>query len=247
MLSTVFTVFSLVALATTGSAAPSASGILTHTDLLHHAGCSTDGTLLPRIHGSEAHKFVPPDYHPPSFVYGAIGVQNYTCDGATGKYKAAGAVAELFDLSCVLHEDIFHKIPDTAYHAWNGADKHITIQQVSEHITKKAPELSAGQHYFIKNEAGDGLSPVWDGRVSGLKTKGKSEAIVVAKLDTRAPAPTGPQDVDWLALDGVKGHLATRIFRTDTRGGQPPASCSQANENISVRYYSNYYLYGASL
>lgn len=247
MFSTVLAVFSLAAFATVGSAAPSVSGILTHTDLLHHAGCSTDGALLPRVHGSETHKFVPPNYHPPSFVYGAIGVQNYTCDGATSKYKAAGAVAELFDLSCVLLDPIFHKIPDVAYHEWYNADEHLTIQQVSEFIMKKVPEASAGQHYFIKNEAGEGLSPVWDARISGVKTKGKSEAIIVAKLDTRAPAPTGSQDVDWLALDGVKGHLATRIFRTDTRGGQPPATCSHPDENISVRYYSNYYLYGASL
>lgn len=83
-----------------------------------------------------------------------------------------------------------------------------------------------GHHYFIPNPiTGQGLSPKWDLTSQG-PYKGNAEAYVVAARAGGAPAPVPTRDVDWLALNSVKGSLATQVYRTDTRGGHPPASVS---------------------
>lgn len=79
-----------------------------------------------------------------------------------------------------------------------------------------------GEHYFVTSPSGTGLSPVWDFR--GASAKGNPNAFVLAAKVGDLPAPTGSQDVDWLQLKNVTGGLATSVYRTDTRGGQPPAS-----------------------
>ena len=96
-----------------------------------------------------------------------------------------------------------------------------------------------GNHYFTTSPSG--LSPVWDFR--GGPAKGNPDAFVLAAKVADVPAPTGPQDVDWLQLKSVSGSLATQvcvmfyhalcpfnlmrftqIYRTDTRGGSSPTS-----------------------
>jgi hypothetical protein len=92
-----------------------------------------------------------------------------------------------------------------------------------------------GQHYFVTNPiTGVGISPKWDFTSSG-QTAGNPNAFVIAAKVASIPAPTGPNDVAWLSLDSVQGELATQVFRTDTRGGQPPASVSTS------QYPSSYY------
>jgi hypothetical protein len=85
--------------------------------------------------------------------------------------------------------------------------------------------IYAGQHYFVPNPSGQGLSPVWDFTSTG-RNSGKKNAYVLAARAGGAPAPTGAQDVDWLVLSSVSGGLAKEVYRTDTREGQPPASVS---------------------
>ncbi len=89
---------------------------------------------------------------------------------------------------------------------------------------KNPPEVLA-QHYFISNPVtGSGLSPKWDFTSSG-KFDGKESAFVVAKGQGSLPAPTDPtKDVTWLEVANVQGSAADIVFRTDTRGGQPPSS-----------------------
>lgn len=63
---------------------------------------------------------------------------------------------------------------------------------------------------------------MWDFRAASAK--GNPNAFVLAAKVGDIPAPTGKQDIDWLQLNNVSGSLATTVYRTDTRGGQPPAS-----------------------
>ena len=84
-----------------------------------------------------------------------------------------------------------------------------------------------GQHYFVANgtnptTGGQALTPVWD-FTSGVE-KGNKNAIIFAAEEGDIPAPTGPDDVDWLQLKKVEGDLADTVYRVDTKGGQPPAS-----------------------
>ncbi|KAG6869384.1 hypothetical protein C0995_003605, partial [Termitomyces sp. Mi166 len=79
------------------------------------------------------------------------------------------------------------------------------------------------QHYYVNNPAGTGISPKWDFTSQGA-TRGNPNAYVVAAKVVSLAAPTGPHDIDWVQLKAVTGSLATDVYRTDTRGGQPPAS-----------------------
>jgi Protein of unknown function (DUF3455) len=112
-------------------------------------------------------------------------------------------------------------IVDPAFAAWSAADPSVTPQNLN--IPNLPSPYILGQHYFITNPiSGTGLSPKWDFTSNALA--GNSSAFVVGAKTGDLPAPTGPSDVDWLMLKAVQGDLASQIYRTDTRGGQPPAS-----------------------
>ncbi|KAK7032608.1 hypothetical protein VNI00_012871 [Paramarasmius palmivorus] len=82
-----------------------------------------------------------------------------------------------------------------------------------------------GRHYFITNPVtGTGLSPKWDFSLSIPS----GNNFVVGAAQANIPAPTGSSDVNWLYLTPIQGSLAAEIYRTDTDGGQPPASVSRA-------------------
>jgi Protein of unknown function (DUF3455) len=135
--------------------------------------------------------------------------------------SSAGAVAELFDISCLLCKPDFSNIQKRVHEIWWGCPN---ITQ-SELVVRLHDELGLevlGQHYFIKNTAG-GLSPKFDFTSSG-STAGNPNAFVVAAKAGDIPAPTGHDDVDWLELKNVTGNLATVVFRVFTDKGQPPAT-----------------------
>lgn len=188
-----------------------------------------------------------PPTSPPSYISVAIGVQNYSC-ADTGTYtcvspstlrgthanllptcRSVGAVAELFDISCLLGTPAFDHIEDLAFTIWKALPNKVTAAKVIEllHLAKTPAIL--GQHYFITNPTtGSGSSPKWDFTSQGT-TKGNPNAFVVGARAGGVPAPTGPQDIDWLFLTGVQGQLADQIYRVDTRGGQPPATVRFVN------------------
>lgn len=78
----------------------------------------------------------------------------------------------------------------------------------------------------MTSPSGTGISPMWDFTSTG-KSAGNATAFVMAAKVGDMVAVTSPAtNVDWLALDRVEGQLASKIFRIDTVGGQPPASVS---------------------
>ncbi|KAH9479339.1 hypothetical protein JR316_0007929 [Psilocybe cubensis] len=178
---------------------------------------------------------------PISSVILGVGIQNYTCTDA-GTYASAGAVADLYDLSCLTKlGPIFNGVQDLAFAAWK-------IMPASIKTPGRTPLMGygfLGSHFFVTSPSGTGISPVWDYRAGSAK--GNSNAFVLAAKVGNTPAPTGKQDVDWLQLKSVQGSLATQIYRTDTRGGQPPASCKPGSAPISVKYVSKYWLFGGSV
>ncbi|KAG9090838.1 hypothetical protein FS749_000256 [Ceratobasidium sp. UAMH 11750] len=114
-----------------------------------------------------------------------------------------------------------------------------------ESLIKSTP-LTLGYHYFIPNPAPNaaGLSPEFDFR-AGVK-KGDPTGFVVAKKIASSPSPAGPTNVDFLVLQniggGIGGSLANTVMRLDTKGGQPPASCTP-NSTIAVPYATKYWFY----
>jgi hypothetical protein len=182
----------------------------------------------------------------PSFVMLGVGFQNYTCSAA-GTYTSVGATADLFDLSCLSEVDStafdgcpncnYNNIQDFAFAMWSATPVD-DLAVISQRVPTKL-----GAHFFIKNANG-GISPSWDFR--GNFAPNQPDAFVVAAKVAGLKAPTG-QDVDWLQLKGVSGGLATSLYRTHTRGGQPPTSCSPGSADIRVKYVSEYWLYGSTV
>jgi len=175
----------------------------------------------------------------PSGVLLGVGFQNYTCTAA-GTYASAGAVAELYDISCLINTPAFNTVQDTAFKAWNVS----TERKSTSVVNRAVPGLrDGGSHYFVVSPSGTGISPIWDQRRCGRANS--EEGFVIGAKVNGAPAPTGPKDVDWLQIGNVKGNLAKTIYRTDTRGGPAPTSCTPGSPVLTVKYASKYLLYGA--
>ncbi|KAJ6595519.1 hypothetical protein DFH09DRAFT_1134861 [Mycena vulgaris] len=176
----------------------------------------------------------------PLFVALGVGIQNYTCSATTLKYTSTGAVASLFDLSCIDKTPAFANIQTVAFKAWSAMPASISATTVGAKIA--APTL-LGFHYFVPSPSGTGISPKWDFTSTG-KFAGNSTAFVLAAKAGSISSPVAPTtNVDWLTLNNVQGALASKIFRIDTVGGQPPASCVAGTADITVKYTSKYYLY----
>ncbi|KAJ7701077.1 hypothetical protein B0H17DRAFT_1045921 [Mycena rosella] len=176
----------------------------------------------------------------PLFVALGVGIQNYTCSTSTLKYTSTGAVASLFDISCIDKTPAFATIQTTAFNAWKAAPASLTATAIGAKVA--APSL-LGFHYFVTAASGTGISPKWDFTSTG-KNAGNATAFVIGAKVGDITAPTdSATNVDWLALNNAQGSLASKIFRIDTVAGQPPASCVAGSADISVKYTAKYYLY----
>jgi len=178
----------------------------------------------------------------------AIGTQNYTCS-TSGTYTNVGAVAELFDISCLAKTgSVFEKITDAAIALWSAAPPQLTPQEVISKLSVLKNPIILGQHYYVTNPiTGTGVNPKWDFTSSGA-TAGNPDAFVVAARSFGTAAPTGSQDIDWVFLTNIgAGKLADDVYRTDTKLGQPPASCTSGSPPIAVKYAAKYWLFGGSI
>jgi len=159
-----------------------------------------------------------------------VGIQNYTCTDA-GTFTSAGAVADVFDISCLLGKSIFETIQDKV------ADTPAGARAVIEAGLSGTTEL-LGQHYFVSNPAG-GINPKFD--FTSASQRGDSTAFVTLKKVIDVPAPV-VGTVSWLTLDTIDGALAKHVFRVDNAKGVPPTSC-KAGETISVNYAAKYWMW----
>jgi hypothetical protein len=184
----------------------------------------------------------------PSFISVAIGVQNYTCDAHTHKYTSAGAVAELFDISCFYGKDHFDKIQDVLYEKWLKAPECETIGNVIKNMTGNPKVL--GQHYFVENpnkHFGDSATvPKWD--FTSESHKGNSTAYTIGgKVKHVKAEHKHKSNVDWLSLESVDGHLADKVYRVDTKSGQHPGSHCIEGSQLQVKYAAKYWFFGGSV
>jgi len=127
---------------------------------------------------------------------------------------------------------------------WSSAPSDFTAQQVISAVGDNP--LVLGQHYYVPNPkpaAGSpAVSPKWD--FTSNAEKGNAEAYVIGAKVGDLPAPTCSDDIDWVQLKNVEGELANAVYRVDTMGGQPPASCTAGSPLLTVRYTAKYWLFG---
>jgi hypothetical protein len=168
----------------------------------------------------------------PVYVAVGVGVQNYTCSDA-GTYVTAGAVADLWDISCLIKlGPLFDKVQDLAFGIYNKAKSPLLLQGIAQAL----PPL--GHHIFILNADGS-KSPLFDFTSSTQR----SDAFIIAKKLGDISSPAGSTNVNWLELGNVSGGLANFVFRLDTKAGQPPASCTPGSPLISVKYTAKYWFF----
>lgn len=131
------------------------------------------------------------------------GTQNYTCqDDPTGQPAAAGAVATLFDASCVTAKSLrlLSGVPDVAVTVPHDALVTLSLDLSTRVGNGGGETLLIGEHCFTRDS-----TPFFDFRFSG-----RSEWIAAVK-DESVPAPSSaiPGSVPWLKLgfqdgEGVK-------------------------------------------
>ena len=143
--------------------------------------------------------------------------------------RNVGAVAELFDISCLVETSVFDTIQLPLFAAWDAFDG-ISVQDFIDFFHAVNPPEILAQHYFVANPiTGQGVSPKWDFTSSGNpRLVGNPNAFIVAKGKGSVPAPDSTVNVNWLDVVNIGGQagglVADEVFRTDTVGGQPPSS-----------------------
>jgi len=163
------------------------------------------------------------------------GTQNYTCDlaNSTAVPKAVGAVATLFNASCVAatYPDLAKLLPRVA----------MRFNLTHPELPRMAPSNLAisGRHWFTA--AG---IPFFD-----LDTPAQSLGAAGCAKNASQPAPADAQPgqkgepaVPWLKLttkEGATGNLQ-EVFRVETVGGSAPASCKGMPAAFEVQYSAQY-------
>jgi hypothetical protein len=157
------------------------------------------------------------------------GTQNYTCatNDASSAPEAAGAYAHLFDASCIgaLYPDLLARLPAMAL-GFNLSDP----AQLGA-----SPLPATGMHFFT-----DPKTAYFD--LGDDENRG-GEVWSAKEADTPAPstAATGQQGesaVAWLKLEtkGETGGNMKTVYRVNTAGGSPPATCEGMGETFEVEY-----------
>jgi len=168
------------------------------------------------------------------------GTQNYTCANETAAPEAAGAVAVLFNASCIAST-----YPDLAKML---SKVSMAFNLTSGEATRKlAPSNLAysGQHFFVP----DKKTPFFNLDSSPRWTLGQAPCAKEANVSAPADAPVGQKGekaVDWLKLltkPGATGGLQ-EVYRVETAGGSPPKTCQGLPPTFEVQYAAQYWFYG---
>ncbi|KAH7032863.1 uncharacterized protein B0I36DRAFT_320183 [Microdochium trichocladiopsis] len=178
------------------------------------------------------------------------GTQNYTCDTSNpgAAPVANGAMATLFNASCVAasYPDVAGKLAALSLQfplsAFPTSDDE-TVRMGPSNL------LVSGKHFFL-----DGKTPYFNLDTKNFGQVGHATFSKKSGTDAPSNAPTGLQGekaVAWLKLvaggsDAVKiaatGGLQ-EVYRVETAGGSPPATCQGMAPTFEVEYATQYWFY----
>ncbi|KAH0826603.1 hypothetical protein J3R83DRAFT_4964 [Lanmaoa asiatica] len=144
-----------------------------------------------------------------------------------------GAVAELFDSSCLYGTPVFDTAPGLAYTTWEASTEPVAPQDIIATLGLVPDPLVLGQHVYIPSATGSEGSPKWDFTSSG-GTAGNPNAYVVGAKVGDLPSSNPTVNVDNLMIKAIKGDL-------------PPAECDAHSGNITVKYTAQYWFFGGNV
>lgn len=95
----------------------------------------------------------------------------------------------------------------------------------------------SGHHYFLNT-----TTPYFD-----LDTPLHQWGTAACKKNNTSNAPNATTDVAWLKLlaKSNEGCTIQEVYRVNTVGGQPPATCEGQNATINVQYAAEYWFWAA--
>ena len=180
------------------------SEITTELQHITLGNCSLKDVELP-INDTKVNLPEPSPHLDLKYVVIGRGTQNYSCNFGESVHhpkksstpKATGAVATLFDASCIASQSssLLHEFPAIMGHTTLGS---LAFLAETLALSTKTSNLIIGEHYF--NAAGD---PFFDLRLSGSDTWIVSKKDASVNAPTRRSQPFGKEgsDVPWLKLD----------------------------------------------
>lgn len=160
------------------------------------------------------------------------GTQNYTCGtNATAAPVAAGALATLYNATCIAatYPDLLASLPNVAL--------QFKLPEQNRPLPPPSNLAISGHHYFT-----NATTPLFD-----LDSTSSKLGIAPCAKNSSTPAPANASKgqnnqgfgaVAWLKLltiDGATGNLQ-EVYRVNTAGGQPPATCAGINGAFEVQY-----------
>jgi len=156
------------------------------------------------------------------------GTQNYTCSNDTAVPLAVGALATLFNVTCLAgpYPQLLNLMPDIAL--------KFPVPDPSN-VMSPANLFLSGHHYFTNL-----TTPFFD-----LNTNQHSWGTVACKKLSTADAPNKATDVAWLKLSSQSrdGCTISEVYRLNTKGGQPPATCKGMPQAFTVQYAAEYWMW----
>jgi len=180
---------------------------------------------------------LPPIQSPPLYTAVGFGVQNYTCT-SSGNYSNVGAVARLFDASCLYGSKEFLNIEIDVFDFWTNCPTESSSDSEMASLLKQHWNMDPlADYYFVEQD--NSLVPVFDFRSTG-QTTGNPNAIFFGAKNEVAPSPDGDVNIDWVQQAHVAGGLANAAYRVFTVLGQPPSRCTPGSPDISIKYATKY-------
>jgi len=167
------------------------------------------------------------------------GTQNYTCGtNETAAPTAVGAVATLYNATCLAstYPDLLERVPNVALQ-FNLTDSQRSTLAPSNLVV-------SGHHYFTNT-----TTPFFDLDSSAIKIGtapcSKLAAVPAPPTASKGQYNKGDGAVPWLKLvarDGATGNLE-EVYRVNTAGGNPPATCAGMPAAFEVQYAAEYWFY----
>ena len=167
------------------------------------------------------------------------GTQNYTCasDTAADKPKAIGAVATLFNVTCIAGNFPY------LLNAMTRISLNYPLP-TGDRGNARSNKFIGGNHFFRDS------TPIFD-----LNTANRQLGVVaVEKIDAQ-PAPEDAVDgqygdgfgaVKWLKLAAASDTEENdwqEVYRIETAGGKPPATCQDQPPTFEIEYAAQYWFF----
>ncbi|KAL4934301.1 uncharacterized protein BDV17DRAFT_4594 [Aspergillus undulatus] len=194
--------------------------------------CDTSSIHLP----SFAEGLPAPNGQKPLYVALGRGTQNYTCATSTADSEpvAVGAVARLYNATCFAasYPEMIELLPAITYRMSLPTEEANPLPPTNLNLI--------GHHFF------EGSVPVFNMDTTPTRQLGIAKVKKDGDLDAPTTALQGENGaVPWLLLGRTNGTVGaySSVYRVDTAGGASPKTCEGMEEEFTVEYAANYYMY----